>query len=408
MSVFEAFLSTPEVADALSDRNFIAAMLCFEAALARAQANAGLIDASAAQSIAGTCKVELFDVPKLVRESARTRCLATPLLASLRETVALFNADAAAVVNHGCNLTNVVDSAMALISRDALDLIEADLAASVRWLLRLAALHAADPMLARTPLQAMSVTSFGLRCVEWAAPLMRSYQRLQSTAKNALRLQIGDEICQMQGLDIEVATGMAAELQLTTPGFGSSHRDEWTAMVSEIGLLAASLGEVAADIWHMMQPQLGELAMATPGLQSANSTACMVALAAAQRAPLRVAALLASLTHAHSPGLGKWQASLAEWPALLMSVHGAARSVAELLAKLHANTDTMRDNLLACRASLPAREAAERLNLEDAALATMRTQAQLTVLQTELAAIPIRAPQSGTGKHPSNMHLAIA
>jgi len=93
-----------------------------------------------------------------------------------------------------------------------------------------------------------------------------------------------------------------------------------------------------------------------------------------------------------------------------MSAHGAARSAAELLAKLQVNTGTMRDNLLACRSSLPAREV-EQLNPEDAALAAKLTQAQLAVLQTELAAMPLRTPQSGTAKPAStreHLHLAIA
>jgi 3-carboxy-cis,cis-muconate cycloisomerase len=68
-SLFERLLSTSEVMEALSDRHFVEAMLRFEAALARAQASASLIPQAAAQSIVGTCKVELFDVQKLVREA---------------------------------------------------------------------------------------------------------------------------------------------------------------------------------------------------------------------------------------------------------------------------------------------------------------------------------------------------
>jgi 3-carboxy-cis,cis-muconate cycloisomerase len=55
-------------------------MLRFEASLARAQASAGLIPEAAAQSIAGTCKVELFDVAKIVRESGRAGSIAIPLV----------------------------------------------------------------------------------------------------------------------------------------------------------------------------------------------------------------------------------------------------------------------------------------------------------------------------------------
>ena len=71
-NVFEGFLSTPEVMDAFGDRQFVAAMLRFEAALANAQAASGLIPEAAAQSIVDTCKVDLFDAPKIVRESTRS------------------------------------------------------------------------------------------------------------------------------------------------------------------------------------------------------------------------------------------------------------------------------------------------------------------------------------------------
>src|SRR3954452_1309193 len=78
MSIFEGFLSTSETLAAFSDRNFVDAMLRFEAALARAQAKVGLIPESAAHSIVGSCKVELFDVAKIVRESGRAGSVAIP------------------------------------------------------------------------------------------------------------------------------------------------------------------------------------------------------------------------------------------------------------------------------------------------------------------------------------------
>jgi 3-carboxy-cis,cis-muconate cycloisomerase len=57
MSIFEGFLSTPEVLEAFSERKVLQAMLDFEAALARAQAAAGLIPDAAgpARSSSLTC-----------------------------------------------------------------------------------------------------------------------------------------------------------------------------------------------------------------------------------------------------------------------------------------------------------------------------------------------------------------
>ena len=230
-SIFEGFLSTPEVMQAFGERSFVEAMLCFEAALARAQAAAGMIPESAAQSIIGTCKVELVDVAKIVRESARAGSLAIPLVASLKETVGLFNPAAVAHVHRGCTSQDAIDTAMALVTRGALELIEADVAISVQALLALAQRHASTPMLARTLTQPASVTSFGLKCVGWAAPLVRSLARLRLVAPKALQLQLGGAVgtlAAMNGKGEQITTLMADDLKLTRPvASWHTQRDEW-------------------------------------------------------------------------------------------------------------------------------------------------------------------------------------
>ena len=64
-AVFESFLSTPEMLGVLNEREFVAAMLQFESALATAQAQVGLIPESAAHTIRSCCHVSAFDVPQL-------------------------------------------------------------------------------------------------------------------------------------------------------------------------------------------------------------------------------------------------------------------------------------------------------------------------------------------------------
>ena len=149
--IFESSLAAPEILDAFSERQFVAAMLCFEASLARAQATVGLIPEAAAQSIVGTCKVELFDVAKIVRESGRAGNIAIPLIKTLKETVGIFNSGAASFVHFGSSSQDVIDTAMALVTRDALRLIDADVHKVVTALISLATSHADAPMLARTP-----------------------------------------------------------------------------------------------------------------------------------------------------------------------------------------------------------------------------------------------------------------
>ncbi len=363
-NVFEGFLSTPEVMEAFGDRAFVAAMLRFEAALANAQADAGVIPESAARSIADTCKVELFDAAKIVRESARAGSLSVPLVNSLKETVGLFNREASAWVHFGSVSQDVIDTAMALITRDVLVLIEADLHTCVNAILALAEQHLDTPMLARTLMQPASVTSFGLKCVNWAAPLVRGLRRLQAAKAGALKVQLGGGIgtlARMGNKGPQITAHMAEALGLGLPRAPwHTQRDEWIALACELGLMAGSLGKIAKDVSLLGQFEVGEVwERHEPGRGASsdmphknNPVASMAALAAAQRVPQRLAALLASMPHEHERALGGWQAELAEWSQLLMSVHASSKAMAQALPFLVVDTARMRSHIDAAARSV--------------------------------------------------------
>jgi len=225
-------------------------------------------------------------------------------------------------------------------------------------------LHAPTPMLARTLMQPASVTSFGLKCAGWAAPLVRSLQRLDTVTPNALKLQLGGTVgtlSTLRGLGAQVSELMAHDLNLTLPAMAwHTQRDEWVALGCELGLLTGSLGKIAKDIVLMSQAEVGEVAEPVePGRggpsnmpHKHNPVACMVAIAASQRVPQRVAALLAVMPQEHERAAGAWQAELAEWPQLVISAHGSARALAQVLPGLKVDARRMQMNLEAVRATL--------------------------------------------------------
>jgi 3-carboxy-cis,cis-muconate cycloisomerase len=151
-----------------------------------------------------------------------------------------------------------------------------------------------------------------------------------------------------------VAQRMAADLQLGVgPGDWHTQRDEWVALACEVGLLCGTLGKIAKDISLLAQAEVGEVAEPSGGGRGGSSAmphkrnpvASMIALAAAMRAPHRVAALLSTMPQEHERGLGNWQAELAEWPGLFMSAHGAVNALADAVAGLAVDTARMRRNI---------------------------------------------------------------
>lgn len=396
MSIFEGFLSTPETLAAFGGHGIVAGMLRFEAALARAQAAEGLIPAEAAHSIAASCQVDLFDVAKIVRDSARAGSVAIPLVRALTEAVGLFNPAAARHVHSGSTSQDVVDTAMALATRDALAWIDADLVRAIQALLGLAEAHADQPILARTLMQPASVTSLGLKCVDWAAPLVRGHIRLRAAAARALQLQLGGPVgtlAQMRGRGAAVRRRMAQDLGLADPG-GSWHtqRDEWVALGCELGVITGSLGKIAGDIALLGQVEVGEVGEpeepgrgeATTMPHKRNPVASMVALAAAQRAPQRVAGLLAAMVQQQERALGPLQAEIAEWPQLVMSAHGSARALATALPGLRIDAGRMRENIDRVRGGLERRAADEWFSPALAAEAGALARAQVQDLRARL------------------------
>ena len=114
LPLFDRFLAPADAAAPFDDVALIQAMFDFEAALARAQAAAGMIPAASAAAIASVCKAELYDLNALAEASSRAGSLAIPLVKELTHTVSLYSGEAASVVHKGSTSQDVQDTAMAL------------------------------------------------------------------------------------------------------------------------------------------------------------------------------------------------------------------------------------------------------------------------------------------------------
>jgi 3-carboxy-cis,cis-muconate cycloisomerase len=357
VSVFDSLLSTPAMIAAFDDAAIVGAMLRFEAALAAAQAAEGVIPRAAGDHIGAACDAARFDLPALIAAGRRAGTLAIPLVKELTRQVAADDAAAAVHVHWGSTSQDVQDTAMVLVTREALGLLDAGLDALCGRLFALTESHLPTPVLARTLLQPAQVTSFGYKAAGWLAPLARARVRLRAAAADAVQLQLGGAVgtlAVMGEAGPAVVARMADALGLKTPAMAwHTQRDEWVRLGMEVAILAGSLGKLAADLALMAQGEVGELAEPAGdgrGGSSAmphkrNPVSSMIALAAATRVPQQAATLLAAMGQQHERGLGNWQAELAEWPALFLSAHGALQALDDAIAGLQVDTVRMRANI---------------------------------------------------------------
>lgn len=356
--LIESLATTEALAELFSDESVLRAMLQFEVALARAEAKLDIIPRTAAEVIAkAAAHVEAFNVPALVSDTLRAGTPGIPLAKALREAVRAHDAKAADYVHFVATSQDVADSAIVLLLKRSLQLIEADIARAERALRRLAERHRGTVMLARTLLQPAPPVTFGLKAAGWYATIRRSRRRLAEAFSDALVLQFGGASGTLAALGQRgavVAQALADELGLVCPDAPwHTHRDRMAALICACGVLTGSLGKIARDISLLMQSEVEELAEAASEGRGGSSTmphkqnpiGCAVILATAERVPGLVSSYLAAMVQEHERALGGWQS---EWPVIagiIQSTGVAAASMAEVSEGLEVNATRMAANI---------------------------------------------------------------
>src|SRR6266566_68255 len=173
----DALFSTAEMAAALSLEAHVRGMLAFEAALALAEARAGIIPLDAANIIAGNCKEDLFDVAALYREAEVAGTPAIPLVRMLTSQV---GDDAKKFVHWGATSQDAIDTALMLQMRDGIDLLVNGLLGVCAACATHAERHRHTLMAGRTLLQQALPITFGLKAARWLALAVRQAHALRA------------------------------------------------------------------------------------------------------------------------------------------------------------------------------------------------------------------------------------
>src|SRR6266481_3589841 len=134
-------LSSAAMRTVCDDLSYLQHMLDFEAALARAEAATGVIPASAADTIAKSCRAESFDLAALAEAATRAGNLAIPLVKALTANVAKMDADAARYAHWGATSQDVIDTGTMLGLRDGIDALLADTGRAITGFADLARKH---------------------------------------------------------------------------------------------------------------------------------------------------------------------------------------------------------------------------------------------------------------------------
>ncbi len=357
----DALFTTPDMSAVFSAPTFVQRMLDVEAALARAQARAGLIPDTAAQQITDACRVEHFDVDAIVDQTANAASPVVPLLRQINDQL---DEDAAPYLHWGATSQDIIDTATMLQARDARSLLHRQLVDLGTAAAALAERHRHDPMAGRTLLQQALPITFGLKAAHWLDATARQLDRLAAldpSHNNVLAVQFGGAVGTQAAVGehgLEVMERLADELQLAQPDLPwHTQRDRIAELGSALAIISGAVAKIATDITLLAQTEIGEVAEApsqgkgpAKGGSSTlphkrNPVDAVLAIAAARVAQSAATPLLDAPAHEHERAAGAWQS---EWALLPRAFHATAAAIAygtTSLSGLQVDTDRMRANL---------------------------------------------------------------
>lgn len=265
-SVFDQALqqhmwSTDEMRDVFSEESRVQRWFDFEAALAAAQAELGIIPAEAAAEIGAKARVADIDLPALAAETRRVK---HPLVPAVRALQQRCTGGLGEFVHFGPTSQDVYDTGMMLQVRQAHGILMRDLAAVGRELYLLADEHKHTPMAGRThAVQALPIT-FGHKCAIWLSELDRHNERMQGLEQRTFVGQMVGAVGTQASFGAqagELERRVMARLGLgVAPISWQPARDRLGEYVSVLGLVGATLGKIANAIMNLEGDEVGELA----------------------------------------------------------------------------------------------------------------------------------------------------
>jgi 3-carboxy-cis,cis-muconate cycloisomerase len=352
--IFGALWGTAEMRALFSDATRLQLMLDVEAALARAEARLGLVPQQAAEAITKAARVENLRMEPIA-EGVRKDGVPVPAL--VRELGRVAGEEASRYIHLGATTQDILDTALVLQVRLALEYLRRDLIALARTLAKRANEYRDTPMAGRTHMQQAVPITFGLKCAVWVAPLATHVERLDQAARRGLVVQFGGAAGTLAALGangVAVTEALGHELGLGVPGLPwHVARDIMAEVAALLGLVCGSLSKIALDVALLMQTEVAEVfepheagrGGSSTMPQKRNPVASEYIIAAARGVHALVPLMLTAMAQDHERATGAWQSEALALPQCFVLCSGAMAHTLAIAEGMTIDAARMRRNL---------------------------------------------------------------
>jgi adenylosuccinate lyase len=251
-----------------SEENKFQKWLDVELAATETLAEAGIVPREAAAKLRERARVH---VPRINEIEAKVKHDVIAFTIAVQESVG--DPEAARWLHYGLTSNDVVDTAQALLVRQASHLIEKDLEAFGEVLERRAWEFKDTPEIGRTHGIHAEPITFGLKVANWYAENRRDLARFQVAAHQLAVGKISGAVGTCTHLGPEIEQKICQRLGLAAAPITSQviERDRHAQYLSTLAIVAASLERVALEIRHLQRTEVREVEEPFGGEQRGSS-----------------------------------------------------------------------------------------------------------------------------------------
>ena len=251
---------TDELRAIFDERARLQSWLEILAALARAQAELGIIPGSAASAISRGALVDRLDLAFVAAETRRTGHSTLGLIRGLQRILPM---DAREWVYYGATVQDLTDTWTAVAIRRVGAIAWRDLRAIAAACLDHAERHRDTVMPGRTHGQPGTPITFGLKAASWADEVGRHLDRLREGAPRWLVGQLAGatgSLAFFGDVGLELRRRFCVSLGLQDPGISwLTARDRPAEFVGLLGMATGTLGRIGNEVVQLQRPEIGEL-----------------------------------------------------------------------------------------------------------------------------------------------------
>lgn len=244
----------PQMGRIWTEENKFRRWLDVEIAVCEVQAEMGLIPAQAVQVIK---QKAAFDVTRIHQIEQTVRHDVIAFLTNVAEHVG----PESRFIHYGLTSSDIVDTANALLLKQAGELIIADLEQLCQTLHRRAIEFKHTPMMGRTHGMHAEPTTFGLKLALWYADMQRNHQRMQRALDTVSYGKISGAVGTFAHLDPEIEERVCARLGLKPAPISTQiiQRDRHAEFLAVLAIIAACVEKIALEIRHLQRTEVGEV-----------------------------------------------------------------------------------------------------------------------------------------------------